>query len=174
MLNAVTTRKQLLEFALTRASHEHAELSETWKALDTKAQATATIAGIFVAAAFVFVRNTNLQLAGYETLLLTLAVLFLVGSIALSVLAMEVRSVSMPLTGDEARKMVGEILQTAESEHTERLTNLFADTVTGWASVNDELRGAIECKGSRVLWAQGSLLLAAITMALLTAIAIYR
>ena len=66
MSDPTELKKSLIEFAYSRSKHEHDELSETWKLLDAKAQASAGIAGVLVAAAFAFVRNAALQISVTE------------------------------------------------------------------------------------------------------------
>lgn len=166
-------KNEIMQFAYDCSAREHEELSDTWKLLDTKAQATAAIAGVFVAAAFAFVRNTSLNVGPTEKWLLSLALLFLTASILCAVLAMVVRPISMPLSGADAAKSVGDVLRQSESELPERQTNLIADAVTQWAGVNDEIRNALVSKGKRVEQSQAALVAATLIVTSLTIVAIH-
>lgn len=173
MPDSAEIKRELVQFAYDRSEHEHDELSEAWKLLDTKAQATAGIAGVFVAAAFAFVRNTSLQLNISEKWLLSLALVFLAASIFSAVLAMLVRSVPMPLSGADTAKSVRDILRQPENELAERQVNLIADTVTQWAGVNDKVAESVAIKGKRVEFSQGALVGASVIITAMTLYAIY-
>lgn len=115
---------EVFEFALDRVQAEYDELTDTWKQLDSKSQATSTIAGIFVAASFAFIRNSALQLNGLEKTLLLLVLFSLVASILLAVSAMLVRTVPVPPTPENISEMVTELLDTPAEEHNgKRLAN---------------------------------------------------
>lgn len=174
MAEPVEVRKELIQFAYDRSEHEHGELSETWKHLDSKAQSTATLAGVFIAAAFAFVRNTALNLDQTEKLLLCGSVVFLVASICTAVCAMKIRPVSMPLSGFNAEKTVDDILAQEETELPLRLQILLKETVHQWSTVNKELNNIVKAKGQCIEWSQTFLFVAAITVAVMTLHAIFR
>jgi ABC-type polysaccharide/polyol phosphate export permease len=100
------SKTDLLLFAFASAEAEYKDLSETWKLLDTKSQATTAIAGIFLAAVFNFVRPPATQWTHCVRLLLGLIVVALVVSILLALLAMRVRSVPSLPASEQAAAMV--------------------------------------------------------------------
>lgn len=173
MTDITKIKRELIQFAYDRSEHEHNELSETWKLLDTKAQATAGIAGVFVAAAFAFVRNTYLQVNFTEKFLLSLALVLLTVSIFSAVLGMVIRPVSMPLSGADTAKSVDDIFHQPEAEWATRQINLIADTVNQWDQVNDEIRKILETKGNRIKLSQAALVAASIVITAMTLYAIY-
>ena len=164
---SITAATAALKFAFDRVTSEYTELSDVWKQVDTKAQATATIAGIFMAAAFAFVRNAAFQLTSTEKVLLSALLVLLLASISVAVRAMLIREVPMPPEPEAVAKMVEELLTQPETEYEERHASLLADTVNAWIPVNRELRSTVTSKASGVAWAQGALLLAALVMAAL-------
>ena len=160
---------EAFEFAFDRVQSEYGELSDSWKQLDSKAQATATIAGIFIAASFAFIRNSALQLTGLEKTLLLLVLASLIVSILLAVTAMLVRTVPVPPTPENIAEMVTDLLETLPEEHEERLGGLIADTINAWLPINRELRRELLVKAAKLENAQRALIAAACLMATLTA-----
>lgn len=159
---------EAFEFAFDRVQAEYGELSDNWKQLDSKAQATATIAGIFMAASFAFIRNSALQLTGLERVLLLFVLASLIVSILLAVAAMFVRTVPVPPTPENIAEMVSDLLETAPKEHEERLGGLIADTINAWLPINRELRKELLVKASKLENSQWALVVAADLMAALT------
>jgi lipopolysaccharide export LptBFGC system permease protein LptF len=163
-----SSKSELFRFTFDRAQYEHDHLSETWKRLDDKAQATATIAGIFMAAAFAFLQSSAVQLTSPQKWVLCAGVLFLVVAITLSVFSMLIQEVSLPPTTARAAKMVADVLAGDPKEFEERYDGLLADTIDPWVQVNAALTTVIARKGRQLLWGQRSLLLAAFSIAILT------
>src|SRR6266852_3037846 len=91
---ALKIRTSWSEAVLDTYRKEYAELSDVWKGIDTKAQGTATIAGVFVAAAFTFAKDlTGNKLDNLGRWLLAVAIFLLIVSIAFSVFALKMREV---------------------------------------------------------------------------------
>jgi len=163
-----TKAAEAFEFAFDRTQAEYDELSDSWKQLDSKAQATSTVAGIFIAASFAFIRNSALQLSGLEKALLLLVLASLIVSILLAVTAMFVRTVPVPPTPENIAEMVTEMLDTPPEEHEERLGGLVADTINAWLPINRVLRKELLAKASKLENAQRALITAACLMGVLT------
>jgi hypothetical protein len=166
------TPAAVFEFSFARVQSEYDELTDSWRQVDAKAQAAATIAGIFMAASFAFVRNSALSLGAGEKFFLLALVLVLILSIAMSVRAMLMRVVPVPPTPESVAQMVSELLETAAEEHEERHAALVADTINAWIPVNRQLRADLVGKTCKLAMAQRCLLGAAILMALLTVAAV--
>lgn len=195
-----TTTQDFLKVALDRAEKEFALLSDTWKHIDTKAQATATVGGIFLAAAFSFVRNTSLVLRPHEQALLSLTLLMLVASIVLAVVATLVKPASGPWSAAQVtsmnlkvldsipkvqasgsnfiRELVLKALGTDEKSANQRIVEaryvgVLADMLNDHSSANDRLRAELKQKSKLLRWAQGSLLASAVFVTVLTLVAIF-
>ena len=162
------SKTDLLEFAFASAEAEYKDLSETWKLIDTKAQATTAIAGVFLAAVFNFVRPPGVSLAAPLTFLLGLSVGALVVSVLFALLAMRVRSVPALPASEEAARMVTDLLAMPEAELEARHRGLLADTVNVWLPVNRQLQAANATKASWLERAQWCLMGAAILVAIVT------
>jgi hypothetical protein len=172
----MVSKKDFIEFVIDRAEYEHTELSEAWKLLDTKAQATTATAGVFVAAAFVFVRNTSLALNCSEKILLGLIVATLVGTIIFAIRAMRITEVAMSTTGSEALDQIEAIFEkhTLPESLDDRFVGFVADVTRTWIGVNQDLRKKLVHKADLVRISHGMLLGATLLVLLLTVTALVR
>lgn len=174
----IVTKKDFMEFAVGLAEHEHAELSEAWKLLDAKSQATTAIAGVFIAVAFVFVRNTQFHLTYFEKILLTLVVFTLVLSIGFAIRAMRVRDVPMPFTGLEALVITNSIISDHKKDSPLAslecpYNNFLSDHIKKLDIVNNALRRDIVSKSNSLKCSYYSLLTASIFIFILTYTALF-
>ncbi len=173
MENLEATRK-FVEFAFAHAKQEYLDYSDTWKLLDGKAQATATIAGIFVAAIFAFVRNLSMNLSGVEIALLCFGVISLCLSIGFAVRAMVIRDVMLPPTGkhilSESKEMLNSV--SSERELEERYVRMLFDTTDSWTDSTEDLAGKVQEKGAVVAYAQWGLLFSIIFFAVLICVTV--
>lgn len=157
--------------ALDRATAEFALLTDTWKNIDTKAQATATIGGIFVAATFAIAKDA--KFSGFEKIILFSAILFLIAGIVASIRAALVTRAAEPYTGSTIAKIVFAALDAATDDRTAHYTALLADTVRGSCIANDKLRAALTLKSDRLLLAQKFMMGAVIAFVALAFMAIF-
>jgi hypothetical protein len=162
--------REFYEFAIERFAFEYDQLSEAWKQLDVKSQATATIGGIFLAATLVFVRASTVGLSKFQAIAICLTAVCLVMTIALSVAAMLVRQAFLPMTGAQAAKVVAHVLKQPHAEAEARYNGMLADTIDSWGPVNRQLREGLAIKTRRLEAAQRLLLCSAIAVLVTTAI----
>lgn len=174
-------RQDFLKFALDHSDKEYALLSDTWKHIDTKAQATATVGGVFLAAAFSFVRNTSLALSETEQWLLCIAVGFLVASIALAVLATLVKPASGPWSSSVVAGMIRDVLSAVDREQAtapadrieQRYIGVLVDSLENSAAANNRLRNELKEKSDLLSSAQKCLLGSAVSIVVLTLVAVF-
>jgi hypothetical protein len=168
-------KRDFLDFAIARSEHEHAELSDSWKLLDTKAQATTATAGVFVAASFAFIRNSQLQLDYLERISLALTVLTLVVAIIEAIRSMRIRLVDMPPTGAETLEEIKKIFvkYTLPESLDERYCGLLNDTLEQWVTVNNRVRDELKVKAKLLSRSHLSLIVSAILVLILTIAALY-
>jgi len=84
-----------LQDTLDAYKHEYRDLTETWRHLDGKAQGAVATAGIFLAAAFAFVRSfSEGQIPSGSRSALVAVSLLLVVSVVLAVLSLRIREVA--------------------------------------------------------------------------------
>ena len=132
-------RTKILQDSLDSFKEEHRELSDTWRHIETKAQGTAAIAGIFVASVFAFIRFLSEDSAQIEKVLLVFALFFLGLSILFSIAALWVREVTAAPVGDTLHKLVSDLLDAGKAKTAENLDKLVRDQVSIWSDVNEEI-----------------------------------
>lgn len=76
---------------------QYADLSDRWKAIDTKAQGSVAIAGIFIGGVFTLARDITCKTSGDEVRLMIVVVVFLLSSSICSALALLARKARRPL-----------------------------------------------------------------------------
>lgn len=152
------SKRDFLQFVFDRATYEQDELVDRWKQLDTKAQATTTIAGVFIAAAFAFVRNTGAQPLGYQKWMFATMLISLAATIGFAIFTMLIRTISLPLTTEEVAKMIKDVLEMPSKEFERRYEGLLVDTMDRWINALNETHGAVTAKARHLMFAQYSLL----------------
>ena len=165
----IVASKDVLEAC--RVEYDH--LATTFRALDTKAQGTATIAGGFLAAALAFVGRVGALNPWWSRMLAALAVVFLVIAIGYSVVALTIRAIVGPPSGVEMAKMLKDLLRFAVAgEALVRLPLFYRDAAAMWIEPISKRRSANLDKAAYVLSAQLSLIAAAVCVALLVVLRI--
>ena len=161
----------LIELALERARYEYTELAENWKQLDTKAQGTGALAGVFLAAVFAFGQQNSplLAIAAVKAMAIAL-ILLLTGAILCAVMCLWTREAQMPPDAETVRDQVKAFLgadldDEARLAEREALLNGFLDD---WVSANGTLaaRNATKVRWltrAQVLLVAGAVISAALT-----------
>jgi hypothetical protein len=169
-------KKDFFEFAIKRAENEHDELIDTWKILDAKSQATTAIAGVFVAASFVFIKNSQLQLDWFEKTYLSLTIISLVVSIFFAVLAMRTKQIPMPTSGLDALNEIEGVFSTrpSDDELCERFGRFLEGGVRNLSEVNVEIRRQLKQKDMQLFLSHYGLLVAIFFICILTVGTLYR
>lgn len=155
----------LVGLALERAQFEYTECADNWKALDAKAQGTAALTGIFLAALLAFfgreVCSHNLDVHLKVTAVGLLVLLIL--SVVASVLALRIEEFDMPPSGRSTKADVDRLLRLdldGDKLRDERLA-LLKELTDIWLACNDKLDSCNERKGRWIQRAQLSLAAAA-------------
>jgi len=117
----ISMRRTLRQTVLDSYKEEYKELSDVWKSLETKAQGTVTIAGIFIAAAFTFAKDlASTRLDYYGKLFLAGAIVLLIPTIILSVLALRRRTIKWIPAGIDVERWADDIEDVPNDELTDR------------------------------------------------------
>lgn len=158
---AVPTTRELLESVLAACEREHKDLLDTWKLLESKAQALASVAGIFIAATFAFARELQASAPPSFRVALVLAVALLLLATGAGVAVLFVRSVQTPLGGAELGCMVDDVAPLMrDGDALTRYCNLLRDQARVWYQAIESLKQA-NARKSRFLRVGQSLLLGA-------------
>lgn len=158
-MGEIDSEYALLKIALEGYREEHSDLNETWRQLDTKAQGTTTIAGVFVAATFVFVRELHsLCPAVWTRVGLAVGLLCLAASVTLALVAMWIRQVSAAPVGEPIEKFAEDLVALDSRERAECMPGFIRDQLGPWKRVNAQVQKKLLSKAGFVAWAQASLL----------------
>jgi hypothetical protein len=161
-------RIELLRDARDAYRAEYQILSERWKTLETKAQGTVAIAGIFLGGIFSFIKDLNTASPTLERWLLSLLAVLLGISVAFSVVALRVREIADPLPGEEAERMVLAVCSLPREEIPDRLPDLYGEQFHVWKDVNARMRDCVTTKAARLGRGQIWLLFAALLMCVMS------
>jgi hypothetical protein len=149
----------LLEIALAAHQDAYKELSQGWRSVETKAQGTVGLAGIFMAAAFAFARDLPAEVNGLAVALFAVAVALLACSAAAAVWAQRVRTIPAAPTL-LVHQWVEDIRKLPADEQAGRLPGFYEEYNDAWFKTNQKLLDLIRSRARSVMVAQVALLLA--------------
>jgi multisubunit Na+/H+ antiporter MnhG subunit len=163
----------LIELALERARYEYTELAENWKQLDTKAQGTGALSGVFLAAVFAFGQQNSPLLAIVAVKAMAIGlILLLTGAILCAVLCLWTREAQMPPDAETVRDQVKAFLG-ADLDDEARLAEreaLLAGFLDDWVAANATLSARNAAKSRWLTRAQVLLVAGAAISAVLTCV----
>lgn len=143
--------------ALERARYEYTELCDNWKQLETKAQGTAAIAGVFLAA-FVAIasRHSCGDLDIHFKLTVVALIALLLASIYHAVKVLRVTEFDMPPSSESTWADVKKLLDLPLNDEALRreMEKLQREFVDIWVQCNQTLHACNEKKSSSVRRAQ--------------------
>lgn len=161
-------RKILLTELLNTERSAYGRADGVWRALDSKAQGTVTIAGVFIAIGFAYVkdiREAKINFSEIEAVGLAVALSFFLLSVVLSLWVLWVRSkVAMPDGESDCLRM---ILDADEAELDECTQRYRHDLAGIWKRASANLKQHNSTKGKLLFYAQLALLLAIAILAFL-------
>lgn len=159
----------LLAHSLEAYRKEYERLWDTWRHLDIKAQGSIAIAGIFLAAAFAFLKDVGSNMTVFETALLSAAVLLVIVTVLLAVLALRIKEVLDGPSGETIHGMAKDLIIacTSQEEQAERLRRFQGDEMKLWCEAIDSLRRVNASKAILVLRGQCAILGLTIAVGLL-------
>jgi hypothetical protein len=192
-----TIKTELLQASLSAYTSGYRVLADDWRNLDTKAQGTVAIAGVFLAGAFGFVKSITdrkPQIEGsvavvsrfclistekcvakgtVESGLLALAVVGLFSAILLAVLSLRVRSIRSP-SGEEVDTMARDAATLIGTADESGISDRFiAEQRLLWLDAVEETFREYLQKAKHLARAQLAILLGATSVAVLTLIEIF-
>jgi hypothetical protein len=149
---------------------EYKALAEAWSKLDTKAQGTAAIAGIFLAAVFASTRSGAVPALAVDRFFLSFAVLFLILAVVAAGLVLRVQTVTTGPPGSEIERGTRSVLKEgiSPSEVADLRRRFIHSQINVWRSGTAELRTRMSRKGMHLRWAQGLLFLGALMALVVT------
>lgn len=166
-------RLDLLKSSLDGCKDYYRDLSTQWSGLDTKAQGAGTVAGIFLAGIFAFVRDVSVESPCLERLAISLAVAFLVASIVCAIWAVVVREAD-EVSSHQFSEAVEELYTLEDGASDERIRDFYRDQIGVWEEAIIDVKRVVDRKGLLLKVAQGLLLVAVIGAAVVTVLRIWR
>ncbi|HEU4560910.1 MAG TPA: hypothetical protein VFS20_23870 [Longimicrobium sp.] len=144
-------RQTLLADALGQYRAEYTLLADRWKVLETKAQGTAAIAGIFVAGVFAITRDLDQSTPFYEVWLLVGVTLLLTTAILFAVRALFIRNLVDPPTGSQLEQVAMDVVRIDDDEEFAKLLPaVYSEQFSAWREANETLRQAVVAKAVAV------------------------
>ncbi len=150
-MTATTSLKlELLQKALLSFEKEHGHLTETWRAIDRKAQVATAISGIFLATSFAWAKELLMSFSSLQRYSMSVMFIMLVVSVVLALGGMQVRKVpSSPAGTDSINLTLALIKNLHDRRNDKSLMNYYADQIAVWQKRNIELRNR---SLSKALW----------------------
>ncbi len=160
-------RKQLRDDVLSAYEQEHTRLVETWNSLESKAQATVAIAGIFIGGMLALAKDITPETGFLARIIILVPTIILLATVLCAALALTIQTVEDAPEGDNVRAFVDDLLavDTAE-ELSERMPRYLGDRSKIWSATNSEHFAANEQKAGWIQRAQWLLFAAIVTAAL--------
>ncbi len=171
-------RVALLSQALTAATEVYKENSRISALLDDKAQKTAGVAGVFLAAAFAFLRKDSLEDLRTATgatgmVLLAAGLALFLGCIIVSGLVMWVRKIKLHPDPNKILKTCNALLADAAGPTDQQRENHVRDQIESWNRANETQDLVIADKSDKLLVAQTFLILGIIAVAVLLGLTVF-
>jgi hypothetical protein len=168
---AVEMYKQVLE----ACAAEHDQLAGISQLLDSKAQATAATSGIFIAASFAFVQDITVKLPTLYIAFLGPSIGLLLLSVFFAILGMWLqRAIGRP-TAEFVQKLILDLLKKVGPDDIgTRAGGFYGDQVHEWLPALQRLRIVVKRKSRFVVTSQLFLLLALVSISILTVIYILK
>lgn len=166
-------RSSVIATQLEGFSAQYAEVLDSWKMLDAKAQTASATAGVFLAGAFAVLRATAASLDGVEKWIISFALGALFLSVCFGIRSLELRSTLSPPRGTAFADRYRDLYQTEEfdkggAEFQARWSAFRRDQVNVW---NEAVRQQLIQLESKARWtrnAQRLLALGVLAFSLLT------
>jgi hypothetical protein len=179
LADVLELRKFLLQESLTRYEDEYKELLDTWRDLERKAQATTTIAGVFLAGIFVLLRQsgstTAVPLSSDIKVFLGLAILLLILAFFCAILVFSVRERYIAPSSAVTHRLALDLLKVGdEQELQERLLFFLHDRISAWQGTNENIAALNREKSKSLWWAQIFLISDIFVMSVIVVLLIFK
>ena len=161
-------REYLRKSVIVAYQEQYKDIVETWKALETKSQGNVAIAGIFIAGSFAIIKDILPNLVTVEKTLFSLALGFLVASIVLSIMSLQVRKVAEPPLGDH-QYYLGKLLldKLNQNEFKEQISNALNTQMIWWQEAVAKSKEVVLLKAKYLRTAQLLIMAAVILITVL-------
>ena len=172
---AGSVKEALLETVIESYQEGYKHRIEAWRNLDTKAQGSIAIAGIFIAGVFAFIQKIDTNAYPLNKEVLALALLFLMLSVGLAMKVLALQTLDGPPLGGFVDQLVEnlQLFSKDDSDFLSRISSLSYDQVLAWRNAEKQLDDVTHQKAQNLWAAQIFLMLAIFTVALMTMLQIH-
>lgn len=162
-------RESLRSATLAAYLEEYKEQTETLRSLESKAQGSIAVAGIFIAGTLAYLEKLNPNLQQHERVLILIALVCLIVSVVLAILALRARTIDAPPLGSFVAHY-SILLVKIDSEQRLRpyQESFFTEHVSRWVDVMNQIREANASKAKYLRSAQQWLIAAILSVAALS------
>lgn len=158
-----TIEERLLVDALKAQEMSYAEASDVWRCLESKAQSTFTISGVFLTATLAISnlapQASNDCLSILVKSLVVTAILLFIASVLIAVGTLRVRHVAPP-PYEKSADHIEELLDSGKSLDDKELRSYLRRRYRDWRTPNAGIDKANESKGDWLSWSQVALVAA--------------
>ena len=159
LIETLEDQCRLIQIQLDGLASEYEEFADTWKVIDTKAQTTAAVTGVFLGGIFAVQRIPTLGMPIVDRYLLGLALLLLGVSILCAMIALWLRDIFFAPRGIKSSEIFEKLYSTEEFQAggvglLERVKRHKQEQVRLWIEVNASTLRIITLKGKWTLAAQ--------------------
>ena len=153
-MGAIELRRDVRRTTLTAFAEEYRDAAEIWRTLETKAQTTITVSGIFLAAAFAYARESRTVEPLHQVLLVG-SIILLVASVTAALLSLRVRAVAAVPLGRFMAPAVRDLEKQPDAEVTDEVLDRFEmERIQHWQSTVESMISTNSGKGELVFLSQ--------------------
>ncbi len=165
---------EILASVVLAYEFEYRDLVDSWRLLETKGQALASVSGIFIAGAFAFARDLAPGSSQGVKVALILAVGTLLLTTGFGVAALFVRAVQSPLGGKGTSELVDDLIAISTSEDFgSRYRNYLRDQARAWETTLVSFRTINQAKARFIAAGQANLVVASALVSSLVCLSIW-
>ncbi len=174
MASEVPSEHDMLASVVEACEFEYKDLQDSWRLLETKAQALASVSGVFIAGAFAFARDLAAGASRGTKFFLIVAVGMLLITTAYAVAALFVRPVRSPMGASGTSKLVDDLLRVSTpDDFGTRYCNYLRDQGRAWEVALQSFRTTNQIKARWLAAGQAILLVASAVVCGLVCLAIW-
>lgn len=144
----VDARIEMRAHALEVLKSEHAELWDSWKVVESKAQPIAALAGVFLAGVFAYLGQLPASASSTERFMLLLIAALLVVSAILALAAIWITDVKSPYLSSQGIDEVDDMLREATNaaDLDDRHERMIQSAVFRWTAACENIRKGLQRK----------------------------
>ena len=146
------TQHELLSQVVAAYEYEYRDSADNWKVLDTKAQGSVAVAGIFIAGSLALAQRFTGGTAVASRIVLGVGALLLLIAVGCALVVLKIRSVDAPPDGQSVSDLIKDVIAGGDPVSDERYVRHLHDRIKAWHKGNGQVSKANSSKATW-LWA---------------------